>query len=65
MSDKKNSKNPNNTEQNMDGTAERNITGDDMKRYKNAMDNTRSYVSGDKEWSSSSHQFSKDSSETK
>ncbi|MDF2512753.1 MAG: hypothetical protein K0S04_2619 [Herbinix sp.] len=65
MPDKKNSKNPSNTEQNMDGTAERNITGDDMKRYKNAMDNTRSYVSGDKEWSSSSHQFSRDSSETK
>ena len=64
MPDKKNSKNPSNTEQNNNGTAERNITGDDMKRYKNAMDNTRSYVSGDKEWSSSSHQFSRDS-ETK
>lgn len=65
MSDKKNSKNPNNLEQNINGTAEKNITGDDMNRYKNALDNTRSYVSGDKEWSSSSHQFSRDSSETK
>ena len=61
MSDRKNSKNPSNTEQNIDGTAERNITGDDMNRYKNALDNTRSYVSGDKEWSSSSHQFSRES----
>ncbi len=65
MSDKENSKNPNNTVQNDDGTAERNITGDDMNRYKNAMDNTRSYVSGDTEWSSSSHQLSRDPSETK
>lgn len=61
MSDRKNSKNPSNTEQNSNGLAERNITGDDMNRYKNALDNAKSYVSGDKEWSSSSHQFSKES----
>ncbi len=61
MSDRKNAKNPSNTEQNVNGTAEKNITGDDMNRYKNALDNVRSYVSGDKEWSSSSHQFSRES----
>jgi hypothetical protein len=57
-----NSKNPNNTKKNMNGQAERNITGDDMKEIKSALDNTRNYVSGDKEGSSSSHQFSKNSS---
>ncbi|HHV10657.1 MAG TPA: hypothetical protein GXX75_10315 [Clostridiales bacterium] len=65
MPDTKNSKNPNNTVQNDNGTAERNITGDDMNRYKNALDNTRSYVSGDAEWSSSSHQFSQEPSKEK
>lgn len=60
MPDQANSKDPNKTSRNVDGTAEKNITADDMKRYKNAMDNTKSYVSGDKEWSSSSHQFSKE-----
>ncbi len=58
MSNRINSKNPNNTNTNNNGLAERNITGDDMKRFKNALDSTNGYVSGDKEWSSSSHQFS-------
>jgi hypothetical protein len=39
------------------GVAERNITAKDLKQHKSAMDNTRNYVSGDKEWSSSSYQF--------
>lgn len=59
MSDRINSKNPNKTKSNNNGTAERNITADDMKQYKNALDTSSNYVSGDKEWSSSSHQFSK------
>lgn len=59
MPDKANNKDPNKLTRNVDGTAEKMITADDMKRYKNAMDNTKSYVSGDQEWSSSSHQFSK------
>lgn len=58
LSNRINSKNPNNTNTNNNGLSERNITGDDLKKYKNALDTTRSYVSGDKEWSSSSHQFS-------
>lgn len=58
MSNRINSKNPNNTNTNNNGLAERNISSDDMKKFKNALDNTRNYVSGDKEWSSSSHQFS-------
>lgn len=58
MSNRINSKNPNNTNTNHNGLAERNITGDDMKRFKNALDSTNGYVSGDKERSSSSHQFS-------
>ena len=58
MSNRINSKNPNNTNRNNNGIAERNITSDDMKKYKNSLDTTRNYVSGDKEWSSSSHQFS-------
>ena len=58
MSDRMNDKNPNNTNTNNNGLAERNITGDDMMRYKNALDNTKSYVSGDEERSSSSHHFS-------
>ncbi|MDF2485247.1 MAG: hypothetical protein K0R46_1415 [Herbinix sp.] len=57
MSNRINSKNPNNTNTNNNGLAERNITGDDMDRYKNALDHTRNYVSGDQEQSSSSHQF--------
>ena len=57
MSNRINSKNPNNTNTNNNGLAERNITGEDMKRYKNALDSTNGYVSGDKERSSSSHQF--------
>jgi len=57
MPDSINSKNPLKTEK-KHGVAEKNITAEDMKQYKNAMDNTRNYVSGDKEWSSSSHQFS-------
>lgn len=61
MPDKINSKNPLRTGMN-NGVAERNITAEDLKQYKNAMDNTRSYVSGDNELSSSSHQFSDDSS---
>ncbi len=60
MSNLPNSKNPNQLTKNNNGLAERNITSDDMKEYKNTMDNTRSYVSGDKEWSSSSHQFTGD-----
>lgn len=59
MPDKINSKNPLRTGKN-NGVAERNITAEDMKQYKNLMDNTRSYVSGNKEWSSSSHQFTDD-----
>jgi hypothetical protein len=57
LSNRINSKNPNNTNTNNNGLAERNITGDDMKRFKNALDSTNGYVSGDKERSSSSHQF--------
>lgn len=58
MSDRINGKGPNNANKNNNGLAERIITADDMKKYKNALDTTDSYVSGDKEWSSSSHQFS-------
>lgn len=58
MSDRINGKGPNNANKNNNGLAERIITADDMKKYKNALDTTGSYVSGDKEWSSSSHQFS-------
>ncbi len=57
MSNRINSKNPNHTNTNNNGLAERDITGDDMKRYKNALDSTKGYVSGDQERSSSSHQF--------
>lgn len=63
MSNRINSKDPNHTNTNNNGLAERDITGDDMKEFKNALDNTRNYVSGDKEWSSSSHQFSKEPSQ--
>lgn|GEM_PF-777426 len=38
--------------------AERQITADDMKKYKNAYDAARSYVSGDEDWSSASRRFS-------
>lgn len=61
MSNRINSKNPNNTNTNNNGLAERNITGEDMQRYKNSLDNTRNYVSGDQEQSSSSHQFTEKS----
>lgn len=64
MSDRENSQDPNVTTDN-NGIAERIITAEDMKQYKSAMDNVRSYVSGDKEWSSSSHQFTKEPFETK
>lgn len=64
MPDKINSKNPLRTGKN-NGLAERNINAEDMKRYKNAMDNTRSYVSGDEEQSSSSHQFTTEPSKDK
>lgn len=47
------------------GQAEKNITAEDMKKYKNALDSTTSYVSGDKDWSSSSHQFGRESSRKK
>lgn len=57
MSNRIANKNPNNTNTN-NGLAERNITGDDLKKYKSALDTSRSYVSGDNDWSSSSHQFS-------
>lgn len=63
MSNRINSKDPNHTNTNNNGLAERNITAEDMKKYKNSMDTTSNYVSGDKEWSSSSHQFSKKPSE--
>lgn len=59
MSNRINSKNPNNTNTNNNGLAERNITGDDMKAFKNVMDNNKSYVSGTTGRSSSSHQFTK------
>lgn len=59
MSNRINSKNPNNTNTNNNGLAERNITGDDMNTFKNAMDNNKSYVSGTTGRSSSSHQFTK------
>ncbi len=58
MSERISRKNPNKTVENNNGLAERNITADDLKKYKNALDSTRSYVSGDKEWSSSGHRFS-------
>ncbi len=58
MSNRMNSKDPNHTNSNNNGLAERNITADDMKKYKNAMDDTRRYISGSEELSSSSHQFS-------
>jgi hypothetical protein len=63
VSNRINSKNPNNTNTNNNGLVERNITGDDMKRYKNALDSKNGYVSGDEGWSSSSHQFSNKPSE--
>ena len=59
MSNRINSKNPNNTNTNHNGLAERNITGDDMNAFKNAMDNNKSYVSGTTGQSSASHQFTK------
>ncbi|NLL72896.1 MAG: hypothetical protein GX237_05155 [Clostridiales bacterium] len=58
MSEKANRKNPLMTGKN-NGLAERIIDAEDMKRYKNAMDNSRSYISGDEQQSSSSHQFTK------
>jgi hypothetical protein len=63
MSNRMNSKDPNHTNRNNNGLAERNITADDMKKYKNALDDNRSYISGTEELSSSSHQFSEDDSE--
>ncbi|MDF2543080.1 MAG: hypothetical protein K0S47_2798 [Herbinix sp.] len=65
MPDRENSQDPNQTLQNNNGVAERNITAEDMKEYKNALDSTRNYVSGDREWSSSSHQFSRSEAEKK
>lgn len=56
MSNRINSKNPNQTDRNNNGLAERNITADDMKAFANAMDQQRSYISGS-EPSSSGHQF--------
>ncbi len=38
MSNRINSKNPNQTDRNNNGLAERNITADDMKAFANAMD---------------------------
>jgi len=40
------------------GVAERQIMADDMKKYKNAYDAARSYVSGDENWSSAGRRFS-------
>ena len=57
MSNRINSKNPNHTNTNNNGLAERDITGDDMNAFKNAMDHQRSYVSGTTGRSSTSHQF--------
>lgn len=65
LSNRINSEDPNDTNTNNNGLAERDITGDDMKEYKNAMDNNRSYVSEGKGWSSSSHQFSREPSQPK
>ncbi len=45
------------------GCAEKSITGEDMNKYKNALDRSRSYVSGDEDRSSSSHQFTEKPSE--
>ncbi len=59
MSNRMNSKNPNHTNTNNNGLAERDITGDDMNACKNAMDQKRSYISGTSGRSSSSHQFTK------
>jgi len=59
MTDRFNSKRTNSDEaDNNNGVAEKIITSDDMKKYKNAYDVSRSYVSGDEDWSSSSHRFS-------
>ena len=64
MSNRMNSKDPNHTNRNNNGLAERNISAEDMKKYKNALDDTRSYISGTEELSSSSHQFGEEGSET-
>lgn len=50
--------NKNQSDKDNNGLAEKPITGEDMKKFKNALDNTRTYISGDEERSSSSHQFS-------
>ncbi len=60
MSNRINSQNPNRTNRNNNGLAEKNITADDMRKYKNALDDTRSYISGTEELSSSSHKFSEE-----
>ncbi len=63
MSNRVNSKDTNHTNRNNNGLAERNISAEDMKKYKNAMDDTRSYISGTEELSSSSHQYGEKGSE--
>lgn len=40
------------------GVAERQLSADDMKKYKNCYDAARSYISGDEDKSSSGHRFS-------
>jgi len=57
MADRNTDRRTGNTNSENNGLAERNITADDMKKYKNALDSQRSYVSGDEEWSSSSRRF--------
>lgn len=57
MSNRMNSKNPNHTNRNNNGLVEHNITSEDMKKYKNALDGNRSYISGTEELSSSGHRF--------
>lgn len=63
MSNRINTPDHSTTKRTNNGYAEKSITGEDMKKYKNALDRSRSYVSGDEERSSSSHQFTEKSSE--
>lgn len=62
VSNRVNSKDPNKTSTNNNGLVERNITSEDMKELKNALDNKRNYISGTAGWSSSSHQFTEGNS---
>ncbi len=63
MSNRMNSKDPNHTNSTNNGLAERNISAEVMKKYKNALDDSKSYISGTEELSSSSHRFGDEGSD--